>query len=99
MGSQIVFLSTTLLATCGILFWIARPLCLVAETFEVEVLRALNDPVLLKGSQQHFGQQLLAHLRTLDWGFRIGGAVFKTRPFMRVGAALLITSITAVMRA
>merc|ERR1712196_295393 len=44
------------------------PLARVAEVFEYDVLRALNTPLVVKHAQRHFGQQLLAHLHTLEWG-------------------------------
>merc|ERR1711933_315110 len=54
------------------------PLAAVAETFEYDVVKALSNPSILKGAQKVFGQQLLAHLHSLDWGFRIGGVVIST---------------------
>merc|ERR1711920_427826 len=75
---------------------LSAPLAIVAETFEYDVLRALNNPSVLKHAQQHFGQQLLAHLRTLDWGFRVGGTVINNKMVVNVATALVITSVTAV---
>jgi hypothetical protein len=75
---------------------LSAPLAAVAETFEYDVLKSLNNPSVLKHAQQHFGQQLLAHLRTLDWGFRVGGTVISNRMVVNVATVLVITSVTAV---
>merc|ERR1711879_247066 len=55
------------------------PLAFVAETFQYDVLRALNTPLILNRAQKFFGQQFLNHLHTLDWGLRFGGQVLNTR--------------------
>jgi hypothetical protein len=75
---------------------LSAPLAAVAETFEYNVLEALNNPSVLKHAQQHFGQQLLPHLRTLNWGFRVGGMVINNKMVVQVATALVITSVTAV---
>merc|ERR1712228_828459 len=85
-----------LVTTSLLVLVLSGPLAAVAETFEYDVLRALNNPSVIKHSQQHFGQQLLAHLRTLDWGFRFGGAVINNRMVVHVATALVITTVTAV---
>merc|ERR1712113_1226368 len=85
-----------LVVSMFLLLVLSAPLAAVAETFEYDVLRALNNPSVLKHAQQHFGQQLLAHLRTLDWGFRFGGAVINNRMAVHVATALVITTVTAV---
>merc|ERR1711933_575464 len=68
----------------------------VAETFDYDVLRALNRPVALQVAQRYFGQQLLAHLHTLDWGFRAGGTVITMKIAMNIATALAITALTAL---
>merc|ERR1711972_361110 len=55
------------------------PIASVAETFEHDVLRSLNNPVVVRNAQKHFGQQMLGHLHTLEWGFRVGGSVVNMR--------------------
>jgi len=75
------------------------PLASVAETFEYDVLLALNHPVVLNKAQRYFGQQLLSHLHTLEWGFRFGGTVISTKFVTSVAAALIITMSSAVSQA
>merc|ERR1712187_285650 len=77
----------------------AAPVAAVAETFEYDVLRALNNPLVVNRAQRHFGQQLLSHLRTLDWGFRFGGTVINAKLVMNVVMALTITMVTTVSQA
>ncbi|CAK0895820.1 unnamed protein product [Prorocentrum cordatum] len=88
--------SMILILASSLVVVLSAPLASVAETFEYDVLRALNNPSVLKQAQQHFGQQLLAHLQTLDWGFRVGGTVINNKMVVQVATALVITSVTAV---
>merc|ERR1711920_1220118 len=78
---------------------LAAPLARVAETFEYEVYRALNNPVVMRESQRHFGQQFLTHLRTLDWGFRFGGTVISVKIVMHITVAMVVTVFTTVGQA
>ena len=63
------------------------PLAKVPETFEHDVVRELNSPVVVQRAQKHFGQLLLAHLRTLKGGFRMGGTATNVRVFSLLGSA------------
>mmetsp|Transcript_55199 Transcript_55199/g.87513 ORF Transcript_55199/g.87513 Transcript_55199/m.87513 type:complete len:418 (-) Transcript_55199:285-1538(-) len=65
----------SLLWMSGLITSLSAPLALVRETFEHDVVRLLNAPDVLRRSQTFFGQQYLAHLNALDWGFRFGGRV------------------------
>ena len=85
-----------LVVTSSLVLVLAAPLAAVAQTFEYDVFRALNNPSVLKHAQQHFGEQLLDHMRTLDWGFRVGGTVINNKMVSQVATALVITSVTAV---
>jgi len=70
------------------------PMAAVAETFEYDVLRALNNPSMLKGAQKYLGQQLLPHLTTLEWGFRVGGIVINPRLVSQVAVTLIVGVVT-----
>merc|ERR1711920_1172133 len=84
-----------LVLTSSLVLVLSAPLAAVAETFEYAVLRALNNPSVLHLAQQHFGEQLLDHLRALDWGFRVGGTVINNKMVAQVALAMVITSVTA----
>merc|ERR1719291_355634 len=71
----------------------------VAETFHYDVLRALNNPSMLKEAQKYFGQQLLSHLNTLEWGFRVGGIVICPRLVSQIAFTLLIGIVTSASSA
>jgi len=75
------------------------PLAFVAETFEYDVLRYLNNPVLIQNAQRYFGQQMLSHLHTLQWGFRCGGTLITTRIVVNVGGACFLALATSVSQA
>merc|ERR1712039_546939 len=75
------------------------PLAMVTETFEYDVLRALNNPLILRNAQRFFGQQLLPHLTTLEWGFRVCGNTITSKSVMNVVLALVITLTTGVSQA
>merc|ERR1740121_1129099 len=85
-----------LVTTSLLVLVLSTPLAAVAETFEYDVLRALNKPSVIKHSQQHFGQQLLGHLQTLDWGFRVGGTVISKKMVVHIATALIIAAVTAL---
>merc|ERR1712008_354225 len=70
---------------------LGMPLARVAEVFEYDVLRALNTPLVINHSQKHLGQQLLSHLSTLGWGFRIGGTVVN----MRLVSSIVMVALTS----
>merc|ERR1711953_1458107 len=100
MGTGLVLnTSCRLTAMCIGIFVLVFPVAAVAETFEYDVLRALNNPLVCNRAQRHFGQQLLAHLRTLDWGFRFGGTVINAKLVMNIGMALIISIVTTVSQA
>jgi hypothetical protein len=90
-----MWLARLVLASTIIVVLLA-PLAAVSETFEYDVLKALNNPSILKGAQKYFGQQLLAHLNSLDWGFRVGGVVIGQRFLAQITTPLLIGILTAV---
>merc|ERR1711879_310579 len=71
----------------------------VAETFEYDVLRALNTPFLLKQAQMYFGQQLLPHLNILEWGFRFGGSVLSARNVTNIVTGLFVGLVASVSQA
>jgi hypothetical protein len=74
---------------------VLAPMAQVSETFEDDVLRqALNNPTTLKGSQKHFGQQFLPHLKSLQWGFRVGGIVITQSLITQIAGTLLIGFVT-----
>ena len=58
---------------------------------EHDVIRALNNPSVLSGAQRHFGQQFIAHLLTLDWGFRFGGSVISVKMVVQIALAVMVT--------
>ena len=79
MGTMVF--ATVCIAVLGL------PLANVAETCEHDVVRAPNSPVVVQRAQKHFGQQLLAHPRTLKGGFRMGGTATNVRVFSLPGSA------------
>merc|ERR1712039_303596 len=90
-----LFVAVQGLVMCALTF----PLALVSETFEYDVIRALNTPTILKRAQKHFGQQVLHHLTKLDWGFRFGGAVINTKIIVNILYALVLTFIASFVQA
>merc|ERR1712238_214277 len=86
------FIMFMCLLLCGLAGW---PLAAVAETFEYDVLKWLNNVSVLRDAQKYIGQQTLPHLHALDWGFRFGGSVINSRTVSNVvvgmAAALLGT--------
>jgi len=74
-------------------------LSFVAETFEYDVLRALNTPFLLKQAQMYFGQQLLPHLHVLEWGFRFGGSVLSARYVTNIVGGLFVGLVASISQA
>lgn len=81
-----------------VIVYILYCLAMVADTYEHDVLVALNTPVVLSRVQRHFGQQFLPHLRTLNWGFRCGGTVICPELVGKMVMALLIASIVSCGR-
>ncbi len=43
--------------------------------------------------------QLLPHLQTLEWGFRIGGTVINAQLVMQVVTAVGVTAVTTISQA
>lgn len=86
----IVLLSLMLIAVTGL------PLAQVAEVFEYDVLRALNTPLVVQRAQRHFGHQLLPHLHTLEWGFRLGGTVINMRMVVSLFFGSMLTVAASV---
>merc|ERR1711974_179652 len=75
---------------------IGGPLANVAEVFEFEVVRYLNTPSLLRHSLNYFDDQLLPHLRYLEWGFRFGGTLITPGIVGVILTALVLTIVTTV---
>jgi hypothetical protein len=75
------------------------PIAQVAETFEYDVLRALNKPSIVHHAQRYFGQQLLSHLHTLNWGFRVGGTMINASLVMRLVTAVGATAVATISQA
>merc|ERR1712194_358949 len=71
------------------------PMAAVAETFEYEVLKVLNSLSTWNASQKYFSIPLLSHVKSLDWGFRIGGIVIGQRVLSQVSVALLISLLVS----
>merc|ERR1712039_769635 len=63
----------------SVLIKLSWPLAVVTETFEYDVLRALNNPFILNRAQKYIGQQLLSHLNGLQWGFRFCGTTITAK--------------------
>merc|ERR1712110_1335406 len=70
------FIMLVCLGLCALLGW---PLASVAETFEYDVLRWLNNVSVLHHARKYIGDQTLPHLHALDWGFRFAGSVISSR--------------------
>merc|ERR1712062_351601 len=68
---------------------IALPLSSVAESFEYDMRRSLNNPLLLNRSRRFIGDQMLTYLGSLDWGFRFGGNTINARMTTGVLVAML----------
>jgi len=66
--------------------------------FHERVLRHLNTPVLLHTAQRLFGQQMLNHLKELDWGFKFGRSTICFDSAQKVVFALTITAATSVSK-
>eukprot|EP00929_Paragymnodinium_shiwhaense_P014620 TRINITY_DN12254_c0_g3_i1.p1 TRINITY_DN12254_c0_g3~~TRINITY_DN12254_c0_g3_i1.p1 ORF type:complete len:608 (-),score=63.36 TRINITY_DN12254_c0_g3_i1:81-1904(-) len=74
------------------------PFAQVAEAYEHEVFRRMNLTEYCKKAQPYYGQQFLMHLRTLDWGFRVGGVTINMHFFSRLVTALALGLITTLLR-
>merc|ERR1712150_113560 len=72
---------------------LGAPMASVSETFEHDVLRGLNTPLVLKHAQTHLGEQLPSHLRNLQWGFRVGGTDIN----MRLLSSVIMTALTSIV--
>merc|ERR1712217_257588 len=78
---------------------LATPLAATAETFDFDVLRALNNPLVMQKAQKHFGQQLLNHIILLEWGFRLGGTVITVKMVRDIITAMCLAMVTTVSQA
>lgn len=87
-----------LVAVAGAVF-IGWPLASVAETFEYDVVRYLNNPVVLSRAIKHLGNQTLSHLQFLEWGFRYSGCVINSRYVLTIMFGLLATLVGSVGQA
>eukprot|EP00929_Paragymnodinium_shiwhaense_P103774 TRINITY_DN6752_c0_g2_i1.p1 TRINITY_DN6752_c0_g2~~TRINITY_DN6752_c0_g2_i1.p1 ORF type:complete len:626 (-),score=76.78 TRINITY_DN6752_c0_g2_i1:337-2214(-) len=91
-----ITLATTVYGT--ILFSGLLPFAQVAEAYEHDVFRRLNLTEYCNKSQAYFGQQFLTHLRSLDWGFRVGGVTINMHFFSRLVSAAGLGVVTTVLR-
>merc|ERR1712217_78358 len=96
---DILLVAGTLVICLVAMLMVAVPIASVAETFEYDVVRYLNNPFVLKGVQKHFGQQFLPHLKALDWGFRLGGSVISLKMVASVATGLAVTIAATVTQA
>jgi len=88
------------LLLCALLvFALSFPLAQVAETFEFDLLRPLNTPVILHNSQKYLGDQLMTHLRALAWGFRCGGSIINANRVAGMLSGLVLGIVAAVSQA
>merc|ERR1712107_265997 len=87
-GIELYSVCSRAVLLCSGIVVIGVPTAAVSETFENDVLRALNDPLVMNRAQRYFGQQMLAHLHTLDWGLRFGGTVINVRLMMNIVMAM-----------
>merc|ERR1712217_778068 len=78
---------------------LATPLAATAETFDFDVPRNLNNPLVMQKAQKHFGQQLLNHIITLEWGFRFGGTVITVQMVRDIITAMCLAMVTTVSQA
>eukprot|EP00929_Paragymnodinium_shiwhaense_P014618 TRINITY_DN12254_c0_g1_i1.p1 TRINITY_DN12254_c0_g1~~TRINITY_DN12254_c0_g1_i1.p1 ORF type:complete len:600 (-),score=48.44 TRINITY_DN12254_c0_g1_i1:12-1811(-) len=74
------------------------PFAKVAEAYEHEVFRRMNLTEYCKKAQPYYGQQFLMHLRSLDWGFRIGGSTINMNFFTRLVTAIALALVTTLLR-
>jgi len=88
LGKGLSFLTALLL--------LVFPMAQVSETFHYDVLRALNNPLIIKQAQRHLGEQLLSHLQSLDWGFRVGGTVLSKRQVTTITMAVLTSMVATI---
>jgi len=88
-----------MMVTLGVMLALGAPLASVAETFEYDVLRALNNPLVLCHARRHIGDQMLPHLQFLEWGFRFSGAVITSRRISTIMLGLVTTLVGTVGQA
>merc|ERR1712217_939873 len=69
------------------------PLAGVAETFEYDVLRWLNNVAVLHHARKYIGDQILPHLQALDWGFRFAGSVISSRTIGSIMLGMVATIV------
>merc|ERR1712039_136456 len=92
-------ISILAVATATFIVQATWPLAMVAETFDYDVLRALNNPLILHEAQRVFGQQVLSHLVALDWGLRFCGTTITTRFVVNIVLGLVIAMTTSLSQA
>jgi len=97
--ADFVWLTLTLVATLLNMVLLGFPMARVSEIFDYDVLKMLNKPLVLKHAQQHLGHQLLPHLHSLDWGFRVGGTVLIKRLVMTIAITALTSLVATVSQA
>mmetsp|Transcript_42867 Transcript_42867/g.91933 ORF Transcript_42867/g.91933 Transcript_42867/m.91933 type:complete len:613 (-) Transcript_42867:630-2468(-) len=90
---EVVALLFLMTCTMG---WSFLPFAKVAEVHEYDLLRTLNKPQILFRAMPLFGQQMLPHLHTLEWGFKIGQTIINMRLVVNVLGAVAITCITTI---
>jgi hypothetical protein len=90
---QLIFWAATSFA---IPFILVMPMANVAETFQWDVIKVLNTPLMVQRSQKYFGQQFLEHITTVDWGFRRWGRVISPKLVYESMAAICATVGAAV---
>lgn len=95
------FISTVLLycvlnAAGGIL--LLYHLGKIDMAFEKDVCRALNNAHLLHLAQKTFGQQLLAHVKGLNWGLKLTKSNISVDGVSRLAVALTLGIMTMLAR-
>mmetsp|Transcript_89983 Transcript_89983/g.237416 ORF Transcript_89983/g.237416 Transcript_89983/m.237416 type:complete len:117 (-) Transcript_89983:421-771(-) len=83
---------------CGFIVMISQffPFAAVAEVYEYDLLRTLNKPQVLHKVMKHLGQQMLPHLHTLDWGFKIGQTMINMKLVINLIMGMSLALITTV---
>merc|ERR1712039_55041 len=99
MGLLIILYCLAMIGFACIICVAGLPLAAVAETFEYDVLRYLNNPLTLRAARRQIGDQLLPHLTSLDWGFRFAGKVINSKQIGSVFVGLAATLIGSVGQA
>jgi len=93
---ELVPLVTSLVLCTLLMGYSFLPLAKVAEVYEYDLLRTLNKPIVLHKAMPLLGQQMLPHLHTLEWGFKIGQTIINMRLVVNILGAIALTSVTTV---